>query len=283
VGVFTQYENPTSRTTYFFFQAPELLFHQRFLNRLTVGLFINDIGPVTTVLIAIGAAGALLRREWVRPLWSWTLMGVIFILLMAPKFLDHDYYGLPLVPAASGWGAIGWRLWASALRRRHGMRTWRVVLVMSLLAVIQSPRVMCSKYALEEDHAVVASRIRQFCPESGKVIVLGQQLGWAAVHYSGRQGWVERCRKLPSDWEGTFRTYHRLGAELVALYFDPSVPEKVRQSYLPILQTLPVLEHRSGLWFRGAQPCEYYILGLDGLGGPAGNVVAGARPDRRIR
>jgi hypothetical protein len=98
------------------------------------------------------------------------------------------------------------------------------------------------------------------------VIVLGQQLGWAAVHYSGRQGWVERCRKLPPDWQDTIRRYRGLGAELVALYFDPTVPAEVRESYLPMRETLPLIEHRSGLWFRGTQPCEYYILGLEGLG-----------------
>src|SRR5262249_9650837 len=86
--------DPTSRTTYFFFQSSESLINRRFFIRLTLGLLVNDIGPITTVLMAVAVLGAAWRRDRVRPLMSWTVMGAFFIFLFAPKFLDHDYYGL---------------------------------------------------------------------------------------------------------------------------------------------------------------------------------------------
>ena len=94
------------------------------------------------------------------------------------------------------------------------------------------------------------------------MIVLGRCSGWPVVHYSGRLGWVEEYRKLPPDWRETFRSYRNLGAELVALCFDPSVPPRLRESYRPLLEALPLLDHQTGPWFRHALPCEYYILGL---------------------
>jgi 4-amino-4-deoxy-L-arabinose transferase-like glycosyltransferase len=283
LGVFVRYPNPTSRNPYFFFQAPHLLLHRRFFLRLTLGLFVNDIGPVTTILIALGALGGALGTERVRPLLGWTVSGLLFVFLFTPKFLDHDYYGLLALPAAAGWGALGWRFVASVLRRRNGVRAWRVAVMAGLVAVIQSPLIMMGKFEMERHHAIVARRLDQLCTPSGKVIVLGQMMGWPVIHYCGRMGWVEECRTLPAQWEDTFRKHRALGAELVALYFDPSVPAEVRKTYQPLLETLPLLEHQSGPWFRRDLPCEYYILSLRDLGnggaspapiGPKGRVAA---------
>ena len=111
----------------------------------------------------------------------------------------------------------------------------------------------------------MADRLRALCPSSGKVVVLGQAFGWPAVHYSGHLGWVEECRNLPVRWRERLCDYHRMGAATVAVYFDPSVPIRVRQTYRPMLDSLAILEHRSGPWFRRGQPCEYYILDLRNL------------------
>ena len=266
LGVFARYPNPTSRNPYFSFQAPQLLLHRRFFMRLTVGLFVNDIGPFATILIALGVVGAATGRSRSRPLLGWTVMGLLFIVLLAPKFLDHDYYGLLSLPAAAGWGAIGWKFARCAINPSRGVRAWRVAAIFGVAAVVQSPWVMSVKYEMETQHAIVAARLEAFCPPSGRVIVLGQSLGWPAVHYSGRLGWVEECRWLPRDWRERFRDYQSKGAEVVGLYFDPSVPDLIRKSYRPMLETLPILEHRTGPWFRRYQTCEYYILRLDGLG-----------------
>jgi hypothetical protein len=137
---------------------------------------------------------------------------------------------------------------------------------------------MGTKYSLELDHAIVAARLHQLCPPSGKVIVMGQQLGWPAVHYSGRLGWVEQCRALSPDWQERFQKYRDLGAGIVAVYFDPTVPPRVRKTYQPMLQTLPLLEHQVGPWFRRNRPCEYYILSLGApKNGAPNRQPAGAR------
>ena len=118
------------------------------------------------------------------------------------------------------------------------------------------------KYEMESQHGILESRLNQLCTPSGKVIVLGQGLGWPVVHYSHRLGWVDESRTLSADWQERFRTYRGRGAELAALTFDPSVPPSVCQTYLPLIETLPILEHQSGPWYRRNQQCEYYILDL---------------------
>ena len=56
--------------------------------------------------------------------------------------------------------------------------------------------------------------------------------------------------------------YRSLGAEYVAVYFDPTIPPRFRQTYQPMFQTIPVVEHGSGPWFRQGKPCDYVILSL---------------------
>jgi hypothetical protein len=96
---------------------------------------------------------------------------------------------------------------------------------------------------------------------------------------------------LPPDWQERLRRYRSLGAELVGLYFDPSVSPRLRLTYRPLIEALPVLEHRSGPWFRHNQPCEYYILslrdvgitGVDPLGAPAPGRIAASAAGAHIR
>jgi 4-amino-4-deoxy-L-arabinose transferase-like glycosyltransferase len=263
LGVFVRYPNPTSRNPYFAVQVPQILLSRRFFLRMTLGLFVNDVGLITTILVVIGALGAALGKVRTGPLWGWTLTGLLFVVLCAPKFIDHDYYGLVVVPGAAVWGALGWRFAAGVLRRGRGVRPAPVAAFLSLIAVVHSPWVMGGKYDMETQHAIVANRLDRLCSPSGKVVVLGQALGWPAVHYSHRLGWIEECRALPPDWQERLRRYRSLGAELVGLYFDPSVSPRIRLTYRPLIEALPVLEHRSGPWFRHNQPCEYYILSLE--------------------
>jgi hypothetical protein len=46
------------------------------------------------MLNALGALGGALGKERVRPLFGWTVSGILFVLLFAPNFLAHDSYGL---------------------------------------------------------------------------------------------------------------------------------------------------------------------------------------------
>jgi hypothetical protein len=237
-------------------------------------------------MIALGAWSARIGKERARPLLGWTVMGLLFVLLLAPKFLEHDYYGLVCVPAAAAWGAVGWRfLWRESSRLRPP-RLGRIAAIVGLAALIQSPWVMGVKYEMESQHGILASRLNQLCSPSGKVIVLGQTLGWPVIHYSHRLGWVDEANTLALDWQDTFRTYRGQGAELVALTFDPSVPPSARMTYLPLIETLPILEHESGPWYRRNQQCEYYIFSLSaldskrGAGRPASTLARASTPTR---
>jgi hypothetical protein len=264
--VFAQYPNHTSRNPYRLLQAPPTLLNYRLYLRLTLGLFFNDIGPITTPLIALGGWAAAIGKERARPLVGWTISGLLFVLLFAPKFLDHDYYGLMALPAAAGWGAIGWRFAASILRCESGGRAWRVAVMVGLTAFIQSPWVMLGKFDTERQHGIVAGRLNQLCSPVGKVIVVEQRSGWPVVHYCGRLGWVEEYQELPPEWRAKFRSYRSLGAELLAVCFDLSVSTEARETYRPLLETLPLLDHQAGPWFRHNLPCEYDILSLRDVG-----------------
>jgi hypothetical protein len=269
-GVFARVPNPTSQTTYLFWQEPGALFNPRLYNRLTVGLFIQDCGPVTAVLIALGALAVLLGKDRSRPLWGWSAAGLFFWFLFAPKLLEHDYYELVFLPIMAAWGALGWRA-AERFVGRRGSNQWIGAAILTLATVIHSPLLMGGKYDLEIGHLIVGERLKQLCPETGRVIVMGQQIGWPMVHYSDRQGWVEQCAALRANWRETFEKYRSLGARYAAVYFDPTVPPKVRATYAQLLASLPIVEHRSGPWFTHKRPCEYYILSLDDTDGGAGD------------
>jgi hypothetical protein len=261
LGVFVTNPNPTSRTTYFIFQVPATLFSARLAERLTLGLFVRDIGPVSAVLKAVGVRGVMKGRVSARPLVGWTLMGVLFLVLLAPKLADHDYYELMAMPAAAGWGALGWKSASLALSDLRLRRTlgWAAAV---LAGVLQSPLVMNEKYETEVGHLVVARRLKEIVPPSEKVVVLGQRIGWPIVHYCGRQGWVDQCQRLPDDWERFLLDEHIKGATCVAVYFDPTVSESDRDSFQPLIGSLPLVERGEGPWFRRGRPCEYYLLDL---------------------
>jgi hypothetical protein len=254
-AVFVQIPNTSTRTAYFFWQAPESLWGARLYERLTLGLLVKDCGPFAGALIVWGVLGSALGRARSRPLWGWSALGLFYWFLFAPKMVDHDYYALPILPVLAAWGALGWGL---AARRA----AWLGAAVLVLAAAVHSPWVMKSKYEVEVGHLVVAERLKALCPPEGRVVVLGQRIGWPEVHYSGRQGWVEQYDALPRDWRESFDRYRAQGAEYAAVYFDPTVTPAQRASFDPLLSALPVVEHRSGPWFRGGRPAEYYILSL---------------------
>jgi 4-amino-4-deoxy-L-arabinose transferase-like glycosyltransferase len=265
VVIFARSANPTSRTRYLVWQEPSALLNSHLYDRLTWGLFVKDCGLMTALLIGLGAVAAIRGKDRSRPLWGWSVMGLFFWFLFAPKMLEHDYYELVFLPVLAAWGALGWRALGRFTSRWSSHRAWAAASVLAVAAILQSPLVTNAKYDLEIGHLVVAERLKEICPPDAKVIVLGQGIGWPQIHYSGRQGWVNQCASLPANWRETFEKCHRLGAKYVVVYFDPTVPPKARGSYAPILAALPVVEHRSGPWFTRGRPCEYYILSLAGF------------------
>lgn len=266
VGVFLRVPNPTAHTSYFFWQSPGSLWHHRLYVRLTFGMFFHDCGPVATVLIVLGIVAAVLGRARSRPLWGWSAAGVLYLFAFAPKLMDHDYYELIVLPVLATWGALGWHAAERIAPRRPGRKVWAGAATVALATVIHSPLVMRAKYELEIGHVVVAERLKELCSPTGRVVVIGQRIGWPEVHYCGRQGWVQQCYVLPTDWRQTFQNYQRLGAEYAAVYFDPTVTPGQRKTFTPLLAELPVVEHRTGPWFRRGRPCEYYILDLRDAG-----------------
>jgi 4-amino-4-deoxy-L-arabinose transferase-like glycosyltransferase len=276
VGVFARYPNPTASTSYFVFQEWWTITHPRLYERLTLGFLVKDFGPVAAFFLVIGVMGAC-RGAASRPLWGWTAAGLLFAVLTAPKMLDHDYYGLVLLPAAAGWGAVGWRTSERFLGQRRGLS---LGLAAAAVVVVHSPFVMRSKYEQETGQTVVAGRLQQLCPAEGKFVVMGQRFSWPVVHYSGREGWVEQLPGLPRDWRERFARYREMGARLVAVYFDPTVPAAARATYRPALEGLPVVEHRAGPWFRAGRPVEYYILRLDAEEAGQGRIAAGRSEER---
>jgi hypothetical protein len=96
---------------YLVIQDPSILLDRRWY-AAAVRFLVRDGGPITAGLIVLGILNALRRR--IPPgfasggLAGWTLMGGLFFVLLAPKLVDHDYYALMLLPAASLWAARGY-------------------------------------------------------------------------------------------------------------------------------------------------------------------------------
>ena len=139
-------------------------------------------------------------------------------------------YGLISVPAAAAWGAVGWRYVRNGINRRREAPLWRTAAILGVTALIQSPWVMGVKYEMESQHGILESRLNQLCTPSGKVIVLGQGLGWPVVHYSHRLGWVDESRTLSADWQERFRTYRGRGrSSRPSLLILPCRPPSARR------------------------------------------------------
>jgi 4-amino-4-deoxy-L-arabinose transferase-like glycosyltransferase len=278
LAVFARGPNPTSRTKYFVWQEPSALLSLRLYDRLTYGLLVKDCGPVAAVLIILGAIAAISGKDRSRPLWGWSATGFVFWLVFAPKMLEHDYYELVFLPVLAAWGALGLRGLLRFTSAWPRARAWVASFTLSAAAIFHSPLVASTKYDLELGHLVVAERLKEVCPIGSRVIVMGQGFGWPQIHYSGRQGWVERWEALPANWPATIANYHVLGAEYVVVYFDPTVPPAARASYTPLLKSATIIEHRAGPWFPGGRPCEYYLLSLrDGPPAPAASVAGAPR------
>ncbi len=266
--VFARTPNPTAKAAYYAFQEPSVLWTQRLYQAILDRFFLRDCGPVAAALAVVGGWAVAKRRFERGPVLAWGLMGLGFMVLLGPKTLTHDYYELMAVPAVCLLGALGWEALRTADRfatvspRRRSLATAGVV---AAVVIIHSPWVGSMKFEQNPIHGIVAQRLDRLCSPNGRIVVLGQQIGWPVVHYSGRLGWVLQDRRLRDDWRTALEDRASRGAEFVALYFDPTVSPANRGSFQPLLDSLPIVEQGQGPWFAKGKPCEYYILSLRNL------------------
>jgi 4-amino-4-deoxy-L-arabinose transferase-like glycosyltransferase len=258
IAVFGRNPNPSQAGVYFLFQQPALLADGVLYKRLVERFLWKDCGPPTMLFVFIGLGAVVARHTPATPVYSWTGMGLLFYFLLGPKLERHDYYELMMLPAAAMWAALGWRaLWANASLRRV---RWGVGALL-VTVVIQSPFVMPAKFRLETGFMILADRFQQICPPNGRFIVIGPEWTHPVIHYSGREGWTLAEDTLGTDWPNRLAHYRALGADFVAIYLNALAKAEQRNSYEPLLSSLPVLEHRGGSWSRKGD-AEYYILDL---------------------
>lgn len=260
-GAFNRTPNPAQTHAYFSFQDPGVLaipdLYVRFLDRFLY----KDCGPIAMLLIGLGAMAAVRHRLPVRPLLSWTVMGVSFYFLLGPKLLYHDYYELMMLPAAATWAAIGWTAIRGSDPGGPAWRRWWAVGVLLTAVVVHSPLVVSGKFTPEPGQLALAERLREITPPGGKVLVLGPDWTSAVIHYCGREGWSLVASGQDPDLRQRLMRYRDLGATSVAVYFQSSSTAVQREEFLPLIRSLRVLDHQSG--FSGRKGTgEFYILAL---------------------
>ncbi len=255
---------------YLVFQAPQILLYPGFYYRCFILRFLFfDCGPVTSSLVLLGVVTVLKGRLGVsdarrplQPLFCWSVMGLIFFILFAPKLNDHDYYELMLLPAAATWGAMG----LSRITERYSRPAQRVALPFGLLMlalVVQSPWWMSDSFRIDRGKLILAARLKAWTDQGSRVVLVGPGIELpTTVHYCGREGWVVRTSLLPDNWPARLENFRAAGAQSLALYFDPTAPAESRRSLEAITRDLPVLERGTGPWSRSHGMCSYWILDL---------------------
>ena len=275
-AVFLQTANPvTSGWTgegrsmpYLVFQAPQFLLYPGFYYRCFILRFlVFDCGPVTSGLVVLGVVAVLKgrlsdSRRPLQPLLCWSVMGLVFFILFAPKLNDHDYYELMLLPAAATWGAMG----LSRIADRCSRPAQRVALPLGLLVlalVVQSPWWMSDSFQIDRGKLILAERLKAWTDQGSRVVLVGPGIELpTTIHYCGREGWVVRTSRLPDNWPARLESFRAAGAQSLALYFDPTAAATSRRSLEAITRDLPVLERGTGPWSRTHGICSYWILDL---------------------
>jgi hypothetical protein len=265
-AVFAALPNPAQTSHYFLFQQPEVLGDRRLWSRLLGRFLWKDCGPITTLLIPLGAFAVAFRHAGGRGLAVWTFIGLGFYFLTGPKSLGHDYYELMMLPGAVLWAALGWDLlWQSVARGNARLKPRGACLLAGVLVaavVVSSPWVARSRFRQENGFVLAAERLNELCPPDGRVVV-GPATPQPIIHYARCEGWTWHENRLP-QWRSLLAGYQRHGARLVALYFDGKMSAEDRRSYAEMLSTLPIAEHRMGN-FNYNGPGEFYILRLEGV------------------
>jgi hypothetical protein len=249
---------------YLLWQKPGVLCNPVLYRAFFRRFLFHDCGPITAVLLLVGVASALKRRTFPGLIGDWTIMSLGFFLAFAPKFIDHDYYELVMLPCAAAWGAIGCsvlvsRLAGANLPRRRALG----VGVMGLALGVQSPWFMGSLFELEWGKRIAGARLARLVPRSGRVVAIGPGTGLRViVHYSGHEGWPIQSKNLAADWRNEFVRYRDQGGTHVVVYFGDNASAGQRHSYDPLITCCPVVESRVGPAGATTARGEYIILDL---------------------
>jgi hypothetical protein len=277
VAVFANTPNPIltswtgngSAPAYFVFQDPSVLLRRELYLLFGARFLARDCGPVLAGLIGLGVVGVLGYRLRPGPLGGWSVMGLAFYVLLAPKLPAHDYYELMMLPAAALWGTYGWenltriggRI-ATALGRgdETGVRLGAEVLVVAV--VLHSPWVNGAFFRIDEGKLIVARRLAEHCPTSGRVVIAGPGIELPViVHYSRREGWALSQDLLP-DWRERLPRYRAQGATHLAVYLDPKAAPAEHSALAALKESLRLVEQEAGPWSRRGEHCEYWIFAL---------------------
>jgi 4-amino-4-deoxy-L-arabinose transferase-like glycosyltransferase len=248
-------------TPYLILQDPGSIATKAFWSGFFARFLMRDCGPVTGVLMISGVVAATLRKAGVPGFArGWTVMGLTFYVLFAPKVRDHDYYEMMLLPAAALWATMGLRTLASFA---PVPRPRFVFATLALAIAVQSPWASRSLFRLDRGKIALAGRLDALCPPDGRVVAIGPGIEFPiVVHHSRREGWPVHSPTLPADWRSDVANYRAAGADLIAVYFEPKATAAQRASYEPMLRELPLVEHRIGPRTRLGGRCEFFILGM---------------------
>jgi hypothetical protein len=276
--VFLQGPNPVSVgwtggdvvKPYLIVQAPGVLLDRGWYASFVSRFLVRDCGPVASALIVLGVLATVRRRVRPGPVGAWTAMGLLFYVILGPKLIDHDYFELLMLPAASLWAAAGWEALAARVAGSRpagaaGPERGRVVAagVLALLVAAQSPWVMEGMFRLEVWKVELGEALRRACPEGSRVAVIGPGIALATVvHYADREGWAMRGRELPSDWRERLATLRARGASCVGVYLEPKATPAQRATYRPLIESLPIVARWEGPPIRGAGRAECVVLRL---------------------
>jgi 4-amino-4-deoxy-L-arabinose transferase-like glycosyltransferase len=253
---------------YFVFQNPGVLRDRTFYGALFSRFLARDCGPIAAALLAVGILAWTRRRFRDRfapnSLLAWTAMGLLFYVALAPKLIDHDYYELMMLPAAAVWAALGWFVLvgdgASLLRRRLATATLVLAVGTGL------PWAVGAMFRVDEGKVALGQSLKRHSPSGTRVVALSPAIAMIVpIHYSQRAGWTIPANELPGDWPARLARWYQLGARVVGLYFDAKTEPAQRASFQPLIDALPILEHRTGGHNRRSNnyEFEYIVLRLN--------------------
>ncbi len=249
---------------YFVFQMPSVLLTPGIYASFFGRFLFRDCGPMVCGLIAVGVISWARQRVQKKGiLFGWSVMALVYYVLLAPKLRDHDYYELVMVPAAALWATIGLIAISHRITANHVATRRFIVATILLATVVQSPWIMGGFFRQDEGKITLAERLRALSEPGSRVVAIGPGIEFPTViHYSNREGWPLHSPALPEDWRTRLNHYRAAGASLVAVYFEPKATKAQRDSYLPLLREFPEIERRSGLATRSGGKAEFVILDL---------------------
>ncbi len=279
IAVFLRTANPVASgwsgdgraMPYLVFQAPRVLLSPAFYSGFILRFLVRDCGPVMPALVVLGVVAAVRRRRdasegrpALQPLICWSVMGLAFYVVFAPKLIDHHYYELMLLPAAATWGALG----LSRLVERVGADTRPACRRPARgaragggcpVAVVHVGHV--PDRSREVDRGRAAQGLDRRGP-SGRGDRARDRAGHRHSLLRPRGVVGCGCSVSRTDWPARIESFRAARAQALAVYFDPKAPARARRSLEVLAHNLPVVERGTVPWSRTDGTCSYRILDL---------------------